>query len=101
MMKNQNVIYARTIIRLLVLTLIVIVGRPALAQAPVARKDGGPGARKNTALPPNPEIQQAIVLEGATIIDVSNFGNSQNDIKDSIVVVRGGQIIAAGPRRAV
>src|SRR5262245_20937824 len=53
------------------------------------------------ALPPNPEIQQALVLEGGTIIDVSNFGNSQSDIKDSIIVIKGAQIIAAGPRRAV
>src|SRR5262245_7009538 len=100
-MKNRNVTYARTIIRVLVLTLIVLAGRPALAQAPVARKDGGQAARENAGLPPIPEIQQALVLEGATIIDVSNFGNSQQDIKDSIVVVRGGQIIAAGPRKAV
>ncbi|MGH9752759.1 MAG: hypothetical protein ACREA2_08235 [Blastocatellia bacterium] len=46
-MKNQNAIRARTIIGLPALMLIVIAGLPALAQSQVARKDGGPGARKN------------------------------------------------------
>jgi hypothetical protein len=52
------------------------------------------------ALPPKPEIQ-TLVLEGGTIIDVSNCGNAQADIKDSIIVIKGGQIIAGGPRKAV
>jgi hypothetical protein len=52
------------------------------------------------ALPPKPEIQ-TLVLEGGTIIDVSNCGNAQADIKDSIIVIKGGQIIASGPRKAV
>jgi ketosteroid isomerase-like protein len=46
-MKTQNVICGRTIIGLLALLLVVIAGRTALAQATVAHKDGGPGARKN------------------------------------------------------
>jgi len=48
-----------------------------------------------------PQIQQPLVLVGGTIIDVSNLGKSQSDIKDSIIVIRGGQIVAAGPRESV
>jgi hypothetical protein len=38
-----------------------------------------------------------IALKGATIIDVENFGQSTNDIKNSVVLVRDNEIIAAGP----
>jgi hypothetical protein len=37
-----------------------------------------------------------IALKGATIIDVENFGQSANDIKNSVVLVRDNKIIAAG-----
>ena len=32
-----------------------------------------------TALLQNPQTQRPLVLEGGTIIDVSNFGNSESD----------------------
>jgi hypothetical protein len=54
-----------------------------------------------TAWLQNPQTQRPLVLEGGTIIDVSHFGNSESDIKDSIVVIKAGQIITAGPRKAV
>jgi hypothetical protein len=51
--------------------------------------------------PPGPEVPRALVLEGATLLDVSSFGNSSSDIKDSVIVLRGDRIVAAGPRGAV
>jgi hypothetical protein len=48
-----------------------------------------------------PEMPRALVLEGGTLVDVSSFGNSSADIKDSVVVLRGDRIVAAGPRGAV
>jgi hypothetical protein len=53
------------------------------------------------ALLPNPELEQTLVLEGGSIIDVSNFGNALHDIRDSIIVIKDGQISAAGPRKEV
>jgi hypothetical protein len=46
--------------------------------------------------PPRP-----LVVKGGTIIDVSNFGKSESDIKDSVVVILGDEIIAAGPREKI
>lgn len=40
----------------------------------------------------------ALVLRGGTLIDLSRFGQSTRDVKDSVVVIRGDRIIAAGPR---
>jgi hypothetical protein len=42
-----------------------------------------------------------LVLTGGTIIDTSNFGNSARDIQNSIVIVEGDRITAAGPRKAI
>jgi len=44
---------------------------------------------------------RALVLDGGTLIDVSGSGASTADVKDSVVVISGGQIVAAGPRSAV
>jgi hypothetical protein len=44
---------------------------------------------------------QALVLDGGTLVDISDFGNSSSDVKDSVIVIRGGQIVAAGPRSEV
>ncbi|HTY62621.1 MAG TPA: amidohydrolase family protein [Acidobacteriota bacterium] len=41
---------------------------------------------------------QPLVLTGGTMIDTSNFGGSELDIRDSIVVIQGNGITAAGPR---
>ncbi|HEV7505242.1 MAG TPA: amidohydrolase family protein [Thermoanaerobaculia bacterium] len=43
----------------------------------------------------------AIALVGGTILDVSNYGRSSGDILDGVVVLRGGTIEAAGPRKSV
>lgn len=42
-----------------------------------------------------------LVLAGATLIDVSSFGSSTADIKDSVILVRDGRVAAAGPRNEV
>jgi hypothetical protein len=44
---------------------------------------------------------QALVLEGGTLIDVSQFGKAAADVQDAVVIIRGGQIAAAGSRRTV
>jgi hypothetical protein len=41
---------------------------------------------------------EKLVLVGGTIVDVSNFGKSESDIKDSIIVIHHGKITAAGPK---
>jgi hypothetical protein len=41
---------------------------------------------------------QPLVLTGGTIIDTSNFGRLGFDVRDSIVVIQGNEITAAGPR---
>jgi len=39
---------------------------------------------------------QKIAIVGATLIDVSNYGHSTNDIADSVVLIDEGQIVAVG-----
>jgi imidazolonepropionase-like amidohydrolase len=41
-----------------------------------------------------------VALVGATLVDTSNFGRSSYDVRDSVVVIRDGRIVAAGPRRS-
>src|ERR1700746_550850 len=47
--------------------------------------------------PPKPAPSLAVV--GGTIVDVSAGGNSTADLHDAVVVVRGDEIVAVGPRR--
>lgn len=42
-----------------------------------------------------------VVLRGATLVDVSRFGSSAHDVKDAVVVLRGGTIEAVGPTAQV
>ena len=42
-----------------------------------------------------------LVLAGGTIIDVSNWGHSANDLHDAAIFIRDGQITAVGPRAAM
>jgi hypothetical protein len=46
---------------------------------------------------PNPPL----VLAGGTIIDLTEWGHSANDIQDAIVYIRDGHITAVGPRSAL
>ncbi len=75
-------------IRLSALALLLLAGSTVAAQ--------DPGAKAQTAEPP-----RTLVLAGGTLVDVSGFGSSTSDIKDSVVVISGGQIVAAGPRKEV
>ena len=43
----------------------------------------------------------ALALVGGTIVDVADGGDSTADVADSVVLVRGGEIVAAGPRSTV
>ncbi|HZB89744.1 MAG TPA: amidohydrolase family protein [Terracidiphilus sp.] len=51
------------------------------------------------APPPQPENQ--LVLAGGTIVDVTAWGRSANDLPDSIVILTDGKITAAGSRADV
>src|SRR5262245_39176995 len=42
--------------------------------------------------------RRTVALVGGTLLDVSNFGNSARDTPDSVVLFRGGRVVAAGPR---
>ena len=39
-----------------------------------------------------------LALVGGTVVDVSAFGTSSNDLRDATVIVEGGRIAAVGPR---
>ncbi len=42
-----------------------------------------------------------LVLVGGTIVDVSDWGRSANDLHDAVVYIRDGRITAVGPRAAL
>ena len=48
-----------------------------------------------------PGKDQGIALTGGTLVDLSDYGRSKNDLSDAAVVLRGGRIVAAGPRARV
>lgn len=50
--------------------------------------------------PPAPP-QPPLALVGGTLIDVSDFGRGHADVRDAAVVIQGGKIVAAGPRKKV
>jgi hypothetical protein len=58
-----------------------------------------PAGTKAGAKAPAPA--PTIALIGGTLVDVADFGRSTKDVADAVVVVRGGEIVAAGPRRSV
>jgi hypothetical protein len=45
--------------------------------------------------------QEVLVLKGGTIIDVTDFGNSEHDVPNATVVIEGGRIKAAGSASSV
>ena len=51
--------------------------------------------------PPKPTPAPPLVLVGGTIIDVTDWGHSANDIQDAVVYIRDGRILAVGPRSAL
>jgi len=42
-----------------------------------------------------------LILKGGTIIDVSNYGHSQKDIVDSIILIEDGKIISTGTKHDI
>ncbi len=42
--------------------------------------------------------EPALVLQGGTLIDISDYGRSARDVRDAAVVIRDGRIVAAGAR---
>ena len=50
---------------------------------------------------PKPSPAPTLVLAGGTIIDVTEWGRSANDLRDAIVFIRDGQILAVGSRAAL
>jgi len=59
-------------------------------------KDSASQTQLNKPLPAPP-----LVLAGGTVIDVSDWGHSANDLHDAVVYVRDGRITAVGPRAAL
>jgi hypothetical protein len=51
--------------------------------------------------PPKPVPAPPLVLVGGTIIDVTDWGHSANDIQDAVIYIRDGRILAVGPRSAL
>jgi hypothetical protein len=48
-----------------------------------------------------PAADRPLVLTGGTIVDLPAAGEKPVDVRDSVIVIRGGGIVAAGPRAAV
>lgn len=48
--------------------------------------------------PPKPAPPPPLVLAGGTLIDVTDWGHSANDLQDSVVFLRDGHILAVGTR---
>ena len=48
-----------------------------------------------------PAMALPVAITGATLIDVSDFGRSERDIPDAVVVIDGEKIVAAGPASEV
>jgi hypothetical protein len=51
-----------------------------------------------TGRPNPPNSEQILALAGGTVVNVSRFGQSTQDIRDSVVLIRGGTIAAVGAR---
>src|SRR6185437_6855457 len=59
-------------------------------------------ARPQTpAAPEQPSSSPPLVLSGGTVIDVSAWGDSANDIKNAVVIIEGSRIVEVGPAFSV
>ena len=45
--------------------------------------------------------QQSTALVGATIIDVSNYGNNTNDLNDAVIIFQNGKIKQVGSKKSI
>jgi len=59
-------------------------------------RDGSTQTQLNKPVPAPP-----LVLAGGTVIDVTDWGHSANDLHDAVIYVRDGRITAVGPRAAL
>jgi len=50
---------------------------------------------------PPKQVPPPLVLAGGTIIDVTAWGRSANDVPDAVIYIRDGRITAVGPRAAL
>ncbi|WP_263358302.1 amidohydrolase family protein [Acidicapsa ligni] len=50
---------------------------------------------------PKPNSTPPLVLAGGTVIDVTEWGHSANDLQDAVIYIRDGRITAVGPRSAL
>jgi hypothetical protein len=41
---------------------------------------------------------ETLAIVGATVIDISDFGTSDSDLVDSVVIIEDGVVTAVGPR---
>ncbi len=48
--------------------------------------------------PAKPALPPSLVLAGGTLIDVTDWGRSANDIPDSVIFIRDGRILSVGTR---
>ncbi len=53
-------------------------------------------AQSQAAVPVEPGLPPPLVLTGGTVIDVTAWGDSANDLKDAVVIVQGGRVTAVG-----
>ena len=56
------------------------------------------GQAPGPAQPPSPP---PLVLSGGTVIDVTGWGDSANDLKNAVVVIQGTRIVEVGPASSV
>jgi hypothetical protein len=59
------------------------------------------GAHSQAPGPAQPSSPPPLVLSGGTVIDVSGWGDSANDIDDAVVVIQGSRIVQVGPASSV
>ena len=63
---------------------------------------GATWARPQTLpAPEQPPSPPPLVLSGGTVIDVSGWGHSANDIKNAVVIIEGSRIVQVGPASSV
>ncbi len=44
---------------------------------------------------------ELIAIEGATLIDLTRFGRSIEDINNSVILIQDGRVVSVGPRKAI
>ncbi len=79
--------------RLFALLLLALSASASLARSPQAQASQNAQTR--------PILAPLLVLSGGTIVDLTDWGHSANDIPDAVVYIRDGRILAVGPRAAL